>query len=144
MRRFTYLPHTADMRFRAYGADFRVALENAALALLNIMLDIKAISSDSGQKTRIKLEESADTTEELVWFTLQDMLSRVDTMKLSAYALHISKLSAANGRFKMAGYVLCKRTKADYSLLYVKAVTPNELFVRDEAGRRVIQVVVDV
>jgi SHS2 domain-containing protein len=144
MRAFRYLPHTADMRFRAYGKGFREALENAGLALLSIMLDVKRIGKLPGKEGRISITESADTEEELVWFTLQDMLSKIDSSKVSAYALRISRLESSGGRLRLSGRVLYKRTKADYSMLSVKAVTPHGLEISRRNGSCSIQVVVDV
>ncbi len=144
MKPFRYLPHTADMRFRAYGGDFRQALQNSALALLGIMLDVRRIRALKATVSRLRLSESADTQEELVWFTLQDMLSKVDSAKLNAYALRISRLEKRNGKFRLSASILYKRTRIDCSMLSVKAVTPSGLAVTSKKGICSIHVIVDV
>lgn len=144
MRPFRYLPHTADMRFRAYGKGLAEAIENSALALLGIMLDVSRIRAVKGGEYAMPVNESADTEEELVWFVLQDMLSKVDSRKASAYALRVSKLESKDGRLRLSGSILCKRSREDNSLLSVKAVTPSGLVVRRRNGLCSIQVVVDV
>ncbi|MFP3279246.1 MAG: archease, partial [Candidatus Micrarchaeota archaeon] len=65
--RFRYLPHTADIRFVSYGDTFKEAFENAARALLNIMLDTKRISRENSKVGSITIKESARTKEDLVW-----------------------------------------------------------------------------
>ena len=143
MKQFRYLPHTADMRFRAYGSDFGQALENSALALLNIMLDIKKIGKDKSKTLRLRITEVGDNKEEIAWFVLQDILSKVDSRKLSAYSFEISQLKLGK-KISLKGSLLYKRTRADYSLLSVKAVTPHNLKVSTSKGKCSIEVVVDV
>lgn len=144
MQKFRYLPHTADMAFVSYGSTFRMALGNSALALLNIMLDLKAISKDRGTEAGIKIKESAPNKEELVWFTLQSILSKIDAKKINAYRFDVSRISERNGRHFLEGRLLYRKTKSDYSLLSVKAVTPHGLKIDKRQGIYSINVVVDV
>lgn len=144
MQKFRYFSHTADMAFAGYGSTFKRALENSALALLNIMLDVKSISKDNGKEASIKINESAATQEELVWFTLQDMLSKIDSRKINAFRLDATRIKNADGKFGFEGKLLYKKSKSDYSLLSVKAVTPHDLAVKKQNGIYSIYVVVDV
>ncbi len=146
MRRFRYLPHTADMEFRAYGRDFKEALENASLALLNIMLDLKRTGKDASREKSIRIAESATSERDLVWFVLQDILSKVDSMRLNATEFRITSLKhgKASGRIGLKGRLIFKDTKENYSLLSVKAVTPHALIVSRKKGPVSINVVVDV
>jgi SHS2 domain-containing protein len=144
MERFRYLPHTADMRFRSYGKGFGEALENAALALLNAMLDIKRIEASKSRNMHVAIKERADTESQLVWFTLQDILSKVDSRKLNAYAFRIVSLKASKDGLQLKGMLLFKSTPDDNAMLSVKAITPHGLDVRKHKGRVTINVVADV
>jgi SHS2 domain-containing protein len=144
MQKFRYVPHTADMAFIGYGSTFKKAIENSALALLNIMLDIKSISKGRSGEAKINIRESAETHEDLVWFTLQDILSKIDEKKLNALRFDVTSLSEGNKGFRLEGELICKKTKGDNSLISVKAVTPHGLKVRKEKGMYSIHVVVDV
>jgi SHS2 domain-containing protein len=145
MERYRFLPHTADVRFKAYGKSLSAALENSALALLNLMLDVKRIEKDGSRSKAVGISESADTESELAWFTLQDILSKVDAKKLNAYSFKITSLKKdANGRSILMGRLLCKNTATDNALLSVKAVTPHELTVKRFKKHVTINVVVDV
>ena len=143
MEKFRYLPHTADMQFKAYGKDFTEALENSALALLSIMLDIKKIKKDKARPSHIAIRESAGDANDLAWFVLQDILSMVDARQLSAFAFNVTSLKS-DVRMRIEGRLSFKRTKANYALLSVKAVTPHDLEVKSGRGRCSIRVVVDV
>jgi len=139
--RFRYLPHTADIRFVSYGGTFKEAFENAVRALLNIMLDIKRISRENSKVGSITIKESARTKEDLVWYTLQDILSKVDEKSLKAFDFKIINLDEA--KLKLSGKLFFKNVDKDYSLLEVKAITPHELKVEKTEKWR-IHVLVDV
>lgn len=143
MRRFRYLPHTADMEFRAYGRCFRDALENASSALLNIMVDLKRAGMDKSAEGFIAIEESAHSEKDMAWFVLQDILSKVDSLQLNALRFNVISLTGKS-RIKLKGRLVFKKTGEDYSLLQVKAVTPHDLYVKRKNGIVSINVVVDV
>ena len=143
MVKFRYLPQTADMRFRAYGSNFKEAFENAALALLNVMLDLRKIKKDSADESSMQINESAYSKEDLVWFTLQDILSKIDSMKLNAYSFKIKSIKKGR-KLTLKGKLSYKRTRNNYAMLSVKAVTPHDLKIEQKKGGFAIQVVVDV
>ena len=39
MKKYEYLEHTADTKFRAYGETMEETFTNAALAMMNVMVD---------------------------------------------------------------------------------------------------------
>ena len=144
MRKFSYLPHTADIAFVGYGPTLKKALENSATALLNVMLDLKSVSKVKAAEASVHINESADSKENLVWFTLQDILSKVDTIKLNALRFEVTRLSQGPKGLKLNGRLVYKKSKADNSLLSVKAITPHDLRVEKNDGVYAIHVVIDV
>lgn len=141
--RFRYLPHTADMEFVAYGRDLKEALESAAYALLNIILDLKAIDKEKGITKSVTIREKAKTFEDLAWFTLQDILSKRDTSSLNATSFKIKKIKG-NKEISLSGQLLYKKIRGDYTMLDVKAVTPHDLKITRGKKDWSINVVVDV
>ncbi|MGC9099451.1 MAG: archease [Candidatus Micrarchaeia archaeon] len=140
--KFRYLPHTADVRFVAYGKSFKEALENAAIAMLGVMLDIKKIEKQNYRPKTLTVSESASTREDLVWFTLQDLLSRIDEKALNAYGFRI--ISIVEGKnLRLRGKLFFKEVDKDYHLLEIKAVTPHELRVEKGKSWKIF-VLVDV
>ena len=144
MRKFRYVSHTADIAFVAYGSTLNMAIRNSALALISTMLDVKAIEKSKGSAASVPINELAASAEELVWFTLQDILSKIDSKKISAFKLEISKISETKKGFSLRGRLLYKKQPKDYSLLSVKAVTPHDLTVKKEQGVYSVHVVIDV
>ncbi len=146
MRRkpFEYLPHTADVAFVAYGPTFASALENAARALLDTMLDVKRIKRLRSKTIRIEIGDAARSREDVAWYILQDILSRIDAEKLNAYDFRVSGFGESGSGARVAGTLLCKDEPGDFALLAVKAVTPHGLEVKESRGACSISVVVDV
>lgn len=142
-KKYRYLPHTADMAFVGYGRNLGEAVENAALALLGIMLDVKRVEKDRARVFYVRISEKAETREDLVWFTLQDILSEVDARYLRACRFEVLRLTEGK-RLALEGRLVCKDTETDYALLGVKAVTPHELEVKESRGRTSVHAVVDV
>lgn len=143
-RKFKYLPHTADIAFVSYGRTFEEAVENAALAILNIRFDLKRLSKDNGRSANIAIKEHAKTMDNVAWYALQSVLSKTDAKSLMAYAFKPGKLSAKkNGDLELTGKLLYKKTPMDYSLMDVKAVTPHDFEVKHAKDWR-IRVVIDI
>ncbi len=144
--KFKYLPHTADAAFTAYGKTEKKMIENAAAALLNMMLDVKRVRALRKGTARAAIREKADTMENVVWFILQDILSLVDARKLDAYSFRLTALdrSGTSGAFTARGEILYKRSGENLALMSVKAVTPHGMSVTKKNGIYSVSVVVDV
>ncbi len=142
--KFRYLPHTADVEFEAYGKSLKEAIENAVLALLNVALDLKKISSCKGKPSAAGISEEAGTVENLVWFVLQDVISERSARYLNAYRFRVDMLKTSKSGFALRGRLLYKEMKGDYTLLDVKAVTPHDLAVRNGREGYSITVTIDV
>jgi SHS2 domain-containing protein len=146
MKRFRYVPHTADIAFVAYGKSIEEAMENAVLAMLNVMLDLKRISRSDAQTHSIRIREKANNLDSLVWYTLQHILSAVDEKKLNAYGFRVLGISTAAKKSSatLEGMLEVKASKKDFSLLEVKAVTPHDMHVEKKRGLWSIRVLLDV
>lgn len=141
---FKYLSHTADVEFAAYGKDMKEAIENSALALLNVALDVKKINDEKGVIKTISIREKADTIENLVWFVLQDIISKRASGYLNAFKFKIEKIEEKENSAFLGGRLFYKKLKDDYTLLDVKAVTPHDLKVLKTKNGYSINVVIDV
>lgn len=143
-RKFEYLPHTADIMFAAYGGDYAELLENSAAALLNVMLDTKRIRNAARPLRKLAIRERADTVENLVWYVLQDILTKVDEKELRALEFKVSSLKERKGGFDASGTLYYKSGVEDCFLTEVKAVTPYGMEVRKAGKGYAINVVLDV
>ena len=141
---FRYIPHTADVSFMAYGPTLKGAIESAAHAMLNLMFDLKRLNKDKGKIRTSAILVSAPSDEQLVWFTLQEIASKVDEKGLKAYRFEVSEIKKARQGAKLRGRIFHKDAKEYMALMDVKAVTPHNLAVKKIRGRWGIRVVLDV
>ncbi len=143
-KRYEYLPHTADVSFIAYGKTFESALENSAVALINLMLDVKKIEKIKAKDKEVEIKDTAANREDLVWYVLQDILSVIDSRKLNANGFKILESSEKKGGLRIKSVLMCKDVVGDFSLMSVKAVTPHGLEIRKNKSGYSISVVADV
>ena len=141
--KFRYLSHTADVELVGYGKDVKEAIENSALAMLSVALDVKKIERSKGPENSIVIKEKADKIENLIWFVLQDILSKKEALGLSTFRFKVDALKE-EGAFSLRGRLFYKKLKENYALLDVKAVTPHDLKVIKNMGGYSIDVTLDV
>ncbi len=141
---FRYIPDVADVSFVAYGTNLKETVESSALAMLNVMFDIKRIKKEKGKVRSLRIVEKASTNEELIWFTLQKIVSKVDEKGINAFKFKVNHLSERGGKKVLHGCIFYKDTKKYLALLDVKAVTPHGLEVNQTSKKWSAKVIVDV
>jgi len=159
MVKFKFLEHTADIKFQAFGENLEKAFENAALALK------KAISGETEilEKEEKKIRVEGKDFESLLYNFLEEFLFLVDaenflfskiknleiSKDISDKENSINKIrKKTTGKqdtcFKLKAVVLGDKV-SNYNIVNkVKAVTYNEMFVKQEKGKWICQVVLDV
>lgn len=136
MKKFEFLEHTADIKFRAYGKTISEMFENSALAITNIMSKDKVKPKIS--KT-IKIE--GENIESLMYTFLEEILFLVDT---EDFLVASCKVKVDEKNNKLEAKIKGDDIKKYKTGLDVKAVTYNEMFVKKERKEWVVQIVVDV
>lgn len=142
--RYRYLPHMADVAFVAYGSTFKKAIENAGMALLNVMFDLKRIQRTGKGVVFTNISASARSREDLVWKILQKVVSKLDENGEQAFSFRVLMLDEKEGSFKVKCRLKIRKTKKYMSLLEVKAVTPHGLEVKKDRGIWRVRVLIDV
>lgn len=139
MKRFEFLEHTADVKFLAYGETIDEAFENCALALFKIISEDR-IALKKSKKFALR----ASKKEKLLYDFLEKLLYWVDTEGFLVGA--VKKLSITQ---KEEMYFLQVEIQGDSAEGYdiktqVKAITYNDMFIKENPKKCVIQVVVDI
>jgi len=136
MKKFKFLEHTADIKFQAFGSSLEKAFENSALALVEVMTKktkIKAII-----KKKIKVE--GKDNESLLYSFLEEFLFLFDS---EGFVLsNVNKIKIKDR--KLEAEVVGDKAENYKISQDVKAITYNSMFVREEKGNVIIQVVLDV
>lgn len=131
-KKFEYLSHTADAKFRAYGKTLEEKFANAAYATFNIMHDSKKV------KPLIKKEITlaAKKTTSLLYDWIDELLFYLDSE--GWFLSKIEKIEIKDGKLKATVYGDdYKKYKTEG---HVKGVTYSEMDINEEY----VQVVLDM
>jgi len=135
--KYKFLEHTADVKFQAFGKSLEEAFCSAAEALKETILKGKINVKEKIEK-KIKVEGKDNSA--LLYRFLEQFLYLLDAegflfSKVKKIKIKDSKLEA-----EIVG------DKAEYYKFSneVKAITYNEMFVKKEKNKFIIQVVLDV
>jgi SHS2 domain-containing protein len=126
MKTFEYLEHTADVKFRAYGATPEEMLSNAASALFNAMIDTATVQDNETWKVELQ----ADDIEHLAYDWLSELvfLFETESALFSRFDVHLLE----NGTWKLQADVGGERIDLARHAFEdeVKAVTLHKFEVR--------------
>ena len=135
MRKYEFLEHTADIKFRVYGKTINEIFENAALAFSELVS--RGVKIKSRKKKKIKV--NGEDRESLLHNFLDELIYLLDAEN---FIVKEAKIKLKNNM--LYGEVLGDDV-ANYSNLdHVKAATYAEMYIRENKGRWEAQVVVDV
>lgn len=138
--KYKFLKHTADVKFQAFGKTLEEAFSNAAVAMFEVMIKTKKINKKMTKKIEIKAEDK----ESLLYKWLEELLYLLDTeffMLNSVKNMKITKMEKYVLKAEIAGDTF----KEEYERYgAVKAVTYEEMFIKEEKDKATVQVVLDI
>ncbi|MFH1590755.1 MAG: archease [archaeon] len=137
MRRFEYLEHTADAKFRAFGHSKEEAFANAARAMFNIMVETAEVEPKMTKTVKV----SAESETALLYDFLESLLFLVDTQ---CFILADVKRLTIDGN-SIEAEVIGDIANNQYDIkTTIKAMTYNEMEIVEKDGVWTLQVVVDI
>jgi len=139
MEKYKFLEHTADAKFQAYGRSLEEAFSNAALAMFSIITDTEKVKGNI-QKD---IECSSKDLKSLHYDFLEELVFLIDTKN---FLLHNVK---EMNIYKDEIYFLRAVVEGDEAETYetsgdIKAVTYNEMEIKEEKDKVTVQVVLDL
>ncbi len=141
MEQFKFLEHTADIKFQAYGKSLEEAFSNAAVAMFNIITDTKLIEKNITKS----VTTNAPDLKSLLYRFLEELLFLIDTEFFVVNSVTDLKINHMNNKYLLTAVVTGDKISEKYALHGdIKAVTYNEMEVKEEKGNFTVQVVVDV
>lgn len=134
--KFKFLEHTADVKFQAFGKSLEQAFSNAAMALKEVMAGKIKIKAKITKKIKIKGKDN----ESLLYNFLEEFLFLLDSQ-----GFILSKIK----KIEIKENKLTAEVLGDKASLYkfnndVKAVTYNQMYVKKDKNKYIVQVVLDV
>jgi len=133
---FKFLEHTADIKFQSFGKSVEEVFENSALAMFNAMYD-----GEVKEKKSFKINVKGKDFESLLYNFLEELLFLFDSENF--FMSKVKKIIITKD-FKLEAEVVGDKAENYEIHIDIKAVTYNEMFVKEEGGQWIAQVVVDV
>lgn len=140
-RKFEYLEHTADVKFRAYGSTLEEAFASAAEAMFTAMIDLKSVSL----KNDIMIKLEAESLEILLNDWLSELLFQMDANYLVFGKFEVLKLNERDGKFLIEAKASGEQIdlKKHKFHLQVKAVTYHDMTIIKSDNHWEVQVLLD-
>lgn len=140
MEKYKFFEHTADAKFQAYGKNIQESFANAALAMFSIITDIEKID----EKIKKEIKANGNDLKSLLYSFLEELLFLIDTENFLLNKIKKISIKKANEK-----YELCASAVGDKADNYVtsgdiKAVTYNEMEIKEEKDKAMVQVVLDL
>ena len=134
--RYRFLPHTADVKFQAFGKSLDEAFENSALALKEVIAGKIKIKAKITKKIQVKGKDNCA----LLYNFLEEFLFLLDAeeflvSKIRSIEVGDGKISCVVSGDKAENYVFTND---------VKAITYNEMVIGEGHGKYFCEVVLDV
>lgn len=144
-KKYEFLSHLADAKFRAYGRTLEEVLANAALAMVSLMWESEQIRPI--RKEAIKVE--ASSLEQLTVKFLTEFLYLLDVKSFLLAKVESIKVEEAQNDdrkiYRLEAEVAGDNISPEYEIYgLVKAVTYNEMKIEKTDGLWLLEVVVDM
>lgn len=138
--KFKFLPHTADIKLQAFGADLEDCFKNASYALKEIICKEKV----RGVKKK-KINVEGKDLESLLYNFLEEFLFLFDSKGFLIGRVDKIKINSDDKRgFNLKSEIIGDNAKNYEIESHIKAITYSEMFVKKVKDKWVVQVVVDV
>jgi len=134
-KKFKFLEHTADVKFQAFGKNINEAFENSALALKEVMFGKQKIKENIKKKFKVE----ADDLPGLLYRFLEEFLFFLDSENFI-----FEKVKVKIKKDKLEAEVLGDLAPHYKFTNDVKAITYNQMFVKRDKNKFIVQVVLDV
>jgi len=142
MKRFEFLEHTADIYIASYGRDFKEALENAALALFEVMTDTSKVFPSTVRE----IEAEGHDEKSLLYDWLEKLIIEFETEGLLFSRFEIYELREEDGSLSLKAKAFGEPFDPSKhpQKVGVKAVTYHRMEVSRRDGLTVLRFILDI
>lgn len=141
MKRYEFFEHTADAKFRAYGKTMEEAFSNAALAMYSIITDTEKIQ----KKIHKEIQAKGHDLKSLLYSFLEELLFLLDTENFLLHKTSKVSIHKKEENYLLEATVIGDECIDEYSTHGdIKAVTYNQMDIKEEKDKIILQVVMDL
>jgi len=139
--KYEYLEHTADAKFKAYGATLEEAFENAALAMMNVMIDTDTVKNTQSEI----IELMSSDMDALLFEWLSELLFVFEVENMVFNGFDIEYIKQESDDFHLVAKLMGE--PIDLSVhkfgTEVKAATYNDMSIQETESGWTVQATVD-
>jgi SHS2 domain-containing protein len=140
MEKYKFLEHTADAKFQAFGKTIEEAFGNAALAMFSIITDTTKVK----EKMRKGIAAEGHDLKSLLYNFLEELLFLLDTEQFLLNHVEGIRTSEKDGRYFVEAIAVGDRCNGYETQGDIKAITYNDMEIREKKGMAMVQVVLDL
>lgn len=140
--RFEFLEHTADAYIAAYGKDLAEAFENAALAMFEVMTDVKKIEPNIGDN----IEVTAEDKYALLYNWLEALLVKFDVDGFLYCKFKISSITESSRNLELKAKIWGEKFNPAKHVqkVGVKAITYHRMEILKEPNKVAVKFILDI
>jgi SHS2 domain-containing protein len=141
-RGFEFLEHTADAYIAAYGKSLAKAFENAALALYEVMTEVKKVKPE----VRDEVEVTGEDEYALLYNWLEVLLVKSDTNGMLYSKFEISAIDKTPQGFRLTAKIWGEKFRKEKHLqkVGVKAITYHRMEIIKEPNLVTLRFILDI
>jgi SHS2 domain-containing protein len=142
VKRFEFLEHTADAYIAAYGKNLAEAFESAALAMFEVMTDVKNVKPE----IEGHIEVEAGDEYALLYNWLEALLVKFDTEALLCSAFKVISLEKTRNGLRLGAKIWGEKFDPNRHLqkVGVKAVTYHRMEIIKEPSKVTVRFILDI
>mgnify|MGYP000686892749 CR=1 FL=1 len=136
--KYKYIEHTADLKFQAFGESMEEAFANAAIAMFDFLTKTDKIEPLIEEKIEMESEDNKS----LLYDFLEQFLFLIDTKQFLLHEIKNMKIRRiGSNKLRLTATAVGDTIDDKYAVGGdIKAVTYNDMFIRKEDDRYVVQV----
>ncbi|MEK6967393.1 MAG: archease [Nanoarchaeota archaeon] len=140
MKPFEFVEHTADAEFYAYGSTLEEAFAHAAYAVASIMVDYKNVKSQITKKVKFRGKDK----EALLYNFIEEIIFMLDAEDFVLHKIQYLEITKDADGFSLEAELhgdLVTNYQAEKA---IKAATYNSMEIKQENGKWIVHMVVDI
>lgn len=139
---FEFLEHTADVYIAAYGKNIAEAFENAALAMFEVMTDVKSVRP----QVKDSAEIAAQDEYALLYSWLEALLVKFELNEMLYSKFNVQSLSRTTNGFELKADVWGEKfdPKRHVQKVGIKAATYHQMEIIKKPRNVIVKFILDI
>ncbi|HLD19398.1 MAG TPA: archease [Candidatus Nanoarchaeia archaeon] len=140
MKQFEFVEHTADAEFYSYGSTIEEAYAHAAYAVTSIIVDYKKVKAVLKKIVKIRGKDK----EALLYNFIEEIIYLLDAEDFVMHKVQYLEIKKDKNGFSLEAELLGDTVSNYQSEKAVKAATYNSMEIKQENGKWIVHMVVDI